>query len=297
MKLKELFTAVIEHLEHADVFFGHAVGCAEDEAVLLMMHVMDMGFEQLNASADRDLHAEQINRANNLLHERISTRKPLAYLLGFVFFAGLRFQVDERALVPRSPMAELIVNDLDSMTPLECALDLCTGSGCIGLALAHHHPQLHVDLVDIDAEALALAEINRQQLDLTDRTRILQSDLFTHVEGSYDLILTNPPYVSRDEYLALPEEYHIEPELGLVTEMNGMLIPVKILAEAANYLNDNGLLYLEVGYSDQILMDILPDVDFEWLEFAQGGQGICIFNRQDLIRYRPLFERLLATHV
>ena len=297
MKLKELFAAVTERLEQADVFFGHAVGCAEDEAVLLMMHVMQMEFQQLNQSAENTVSAEQIDQAHMTVEKRISSRKPMAYLLGFVIFADLRFQVDERALVPRSPMAEIIVSDLDFITPPARALDLCTGSGCIGLALAHHHPEVSVDLADIDGQALSLAEINRQQLGLSERTHIIQSDLWAQIEDKYDLIVTNPPYVSRDEYLDLPEEYHKEPELGLVTEMDGMLIPLKILAQAADHLNDKGLLYLEVGYSDQILMDILPDVDFEWLEFAHGGQGICVFNRQDLIRYRPLFEQLLAAHV
>ena len=297
MKLKELFTAAIERLERADVFFGHAVSCAEDEAVLLLMHITNMDFEALNTQTEMPLNEAQVQQAHTLIQKRIDSRLPMAYLLGFAIFAGLRFQVDQRALIPRSPMAELIMMELHVSDSSGHALDLCTGSGCIGLALAHHCPGYHVDLVDIDADALALAEINRQQLGLTERTRIIQSDLFANVNQTYDLILTNPPYVGVEEYADLPEEYRHEPELGLVTALDGLYIPLKILIEATDYLTDTGLLFLEVGYSDALLVDTLPQVDFEWLEFAHGGQGICVFNRQDLIRYRPLFEQQLRQYV
>ena len=300
-QLRQIFDQSVAWLNQHEVYYGHGVAQAEDEVLLLLMHVMRVDFATLNQMSDAVVSEEQQKLVARLLAKRVTERKPMAYIVGFSVFAGLIFQIDERALIPRSPFMELIDQGFAPWVKMEQVsrvMDMCTGSGCIGLAVAHHFPQSHADLVDISDEALQLAAINRQQLQLNERTECLRSDLFEAIgERTYDLIIANPPYVDDEEYQALPEEFSHEPRMALVSEQQGMAIPVRILAAAADYLTEDGYLFLEVGYNDEVLNRCLPDVPITWVELSMGGQGIGVFSRQDLLKYQPQFTAFLNAHV
>ena len=219
-----------------------------------------------------------------MLHERITSRKPLAYLLQEAWFCGLPFYVDERVLVPRSPLAELIQKQFQPLltaTP-QRILDLCAGSGCIGIACALAFPEAEVVLADISPEALEVAQINIDKYDLGKRVTLIRADLFEGIKGVFDLVVTNPPYVAEDEYAALPVEFHREPELGLVTGREGLDIPLRILAAAAEHMTSEGVLIIETGATWTLLAQNYPEVPFLWLEFEFGGEGICMLKREQL---------------
>ncbi|MGJ8662961.1 MAG: 50S ribosomal protein L3 N(5)-glutamine methyltransferase [Marinicella sp.] len=302
--LKEIFKQSTDYLAQQDVFYGHGVEQAEDEVVLLMMHVCAVDFATLNSSADQVMEDHQIKEVQALLQQRVKEKIPMNYLIGFAVFAGLKFKVDERVLIPRSPFVALIDQgflpwvDLDEQKHV---MDLCTGSGCIGLAIAHYYPNVEVDLVDICHNAITLAEINTKNLKLEQRVKSIESDLFSAldqaVKHSYDLIVANPPYVDEEEYQNLPAEFMHEPKKALVSHMQGMEIPVNILLQAPDFLNVDGYLFMEVGYNDEVLSAVLPQVKFEWLELTAGGQGICVFSRADLLKYQSEFKEFLRSHV
>jgi len=224
-----------------------------------------------------------------LIDRRVDEQKPVAYLTGTAWFAGLQFKSDTRALVPRSPIAELIQGGfspwLDDRN-VERALDLCTGSGCIGIAMAVHNPDWQVDLADISEEALSLARENIEYQDTSDRVRAIHSDLFAGLDGErYDLIVSNPPYVTEQEYAALPPEYSHEPALGLRAGDDGLDFALRILAEAADHLRDDGVLIVEVGESERALAALLPEVPFNWIEFNVGQMGVFVLDRDDLVAH------------
>jgi ribosomal protein L3 glutamine methyltransferase len=229
-----------------------------------------------------------------LASRRIRERIPVAYLVGEAWFAGLPFFVDERVLIPRSPIAELIHSGFEPLLPAEPSrvLDLCCGSGCIGIATAVSFPQAQVDLADISADALDVARRNISRHALQGRVQALQSDLFLQltehcqVAGKYDLIVSNPPYVSADEVAELPAEYRQEPALGLLSDDSGLAIPLQILRDAADYLNPGGVLILELGYSWPLLSERYPQLSVTWLEFDSGGEGVLAIDREALIRAR-----------
>lgn len=291
---EQLFIQLIQQLSVNDLFHGHAVIDAEDEAMMVAMSVFDQGVEEILSSGDHEVSQADIDSTSMYIQERLTTLKPMAYILGHVNFCGLQFKSDERALVPRSPIAELIQNgfapwvDTDK---LSTALDLCTGSGCIGISLAKYYNHINVDVSDISHKALTLAQENKNLLSV--EVNVIQSDLFTNIKQKYDLIVTNPPYVSDLEYLDLPEEYKHEPKLGLVTEFDGLRIPVEIMMNAPNYLTDDGYLFLEVGYSDATLDLAFPQINIEWIDFLNGGQGVCVFSKKTLVEYHSLFKSFL----
>ena len=298
--LKELFGQLLDRLSRADVSYGQGTEVAEDDVVLLLMAVLDVDFDTLNTLSQQPVTASQSDRALALLDQRITQQRPMAYVVGFSVFAGLRFYVDERVLIPRSPFAELIdigFRPFVNMSQVNAALDLCTGSGCIGLALAYYYPHTQVDLADISPAALAVADRNRQQLQLQERCRLIESDLWQQIDGSYDVIVSNPPYVGAQEYDSLPDGFGHEPRQALVSPADGLLLPMKILAGAAKYLQSGGFLFLEVGHSEAALQAALPDVPLHWLDFEFGGQGICVFSRQDLIKYHDYFAEFIDRHV
>lgn len=304
LKRKELFGRLTAKLAKSEVFFGHGAIDADDEVLLLLMAVFDVDFETLNGSGELAVDEVQLQRAEHLLQQRIEQRLPMAYLLGFSMFGGLRFVVNRDVLIPRSPFVELIDAAFAPWLKIDAVnrvLDLCTGSGCIGLAIAHYFQHCRVDLSDLSEAALNLAELNRQQLGLENRVRCLHSDLFAKIDAKYDLIVSNPPYIGAEEYQSLPQEYQYEPAMALLSDANGLAIPVRILAQAADYLTEQGWLFLELGYNDELLTERLPEVDFYWLDFAaenlQAGRGICVFRRQDLVKFKPYFEQFLKDHV
>lgn len=293
---ERLFLHIAELLSAAPLFYGHGVLDAEDESMMIMMHLFDESVEEILSSGDLIVNDKIYTDAITLTNTRIRERKPMAYILKSAWFCGMKFNIDERALVPRSPFAELIQTDFDNRVnanKIDTILDLCSGSGCIGISAAVFYKQANVDLADISDEALELSESNIALHNLSHRVNIIHTDLFANVTKKYDLIVSNPPYVSTNEYEQLPEEYLHEPAIGLVSPAQGLEIPVRILFDAPDYLNDGGLLFLEVGYSDTFLDNAFPEIEIDWLEFSNGGQGVCVFEKKKLLEYRPFFKKFL----
>jgi ribosomal protein L3 glutamine methyltransferase len=273
----------------AGLAFGHSYDNAIDEATHLVLHALHLPHDLSPAYGPARLTAQEKQRVLDLIERRVDEHKPVAYLTGTAWFAGLKFKSDARALVPRSPIAELIQNGfspwLDDRNVAR-ALDLCTGSGCIGIAMAVHNPDWHVDLADVSDEALSLARENIEYQDVCDRVHALQSDLFQGLgDRRYDLIVTNPPYVTEQEYAALPPEYGHEPALGLRAGKDGLDFALRILADAADHLGDDGVLIVEVGESERALNALLPAVPFNWIEFNVGQMGVFLLDRDDLVAH------------
>ena len=288
----QLLESVAERLGAEQLHYGHGTDNAFDEAVWLVTH--QLGFSPAEplpgpddlVPQDKELAVEMV------LRQRIETRKPLAYLLNSAWFCGLEFYVDERVIVPRSPIAELIENEFSPwiLSPPEKILDLCTGSGCIAIACAMQFSQATVYASDLSEDALAVAEINRRKHLLARRVILLQADIFHGLpEQRYDLIVSNPPYVDAEVLAALPEEYQREPELSLAAGEDGLNIVRRILRQAERFLTDNGVLICEVGDSEVALQNAYPDVPFLWLEFEFGGHGVFLLHAHDLRKHCDRF--------
>ena len=277
--------------DEAELFYGHGTDNGYDEAVYLVFASLNIPFDDPTAYA-RELSPQECQLLDSRVEARISKRTPVAYLVGQAWFGGLRFIADARALIPRSSLAEFIAGGCAPFVamPPSRILDLCCGGGCIGLFAAHQFPEAKVDLADLSDDALALAQENVALHNAAARVTTLQSDLFAALDGCYDLILSNPPYVPLDEVLDLPTEYRHEPALGLVSEDDGLAIPLKILREAPDYLTEDGVLVMEVGYSHEQLSQRLIEVPLLWLEFANGGEGVFAITRDELLRYREQFK-------
>ena len=267
------------------LFFGHGTDNVWDEAVHLVMRSLNLPLENntlfLDARLTRDERAMILDR----IERRVNERVPLAYLLGEAWFMGMPFHVDERVLVPRSPIGELLENGLQPWLgdiEVNRLLDLCTGSGCIGIGAAMVFEDAEVDLSDISGDALAVAESNIDLHDVRNRVRTVRSDVFENITGRYDVILSNPPYVDAEDLADMPDEYHHEPELGLAAGTDGLDIAHRILAKAADHLTEDGLLIVEVGNSWVALDQAYPDLPFTWLEFENGGDGVFLLRAEDL---------------
>ncbi|HTA65768.1 MAG TPA: 50S ribosomal protein L3 N(5)-glutamine methyltransferase [Xanthomonadaceae bacterium] len=279
----------------AGLTFGHSYDNALDESTQLALHALHLPHDLNPIYGQAHVTAEEKASVLALFDRRISERIPAAYLTGEAWFAGLSFKTDPRALVPRSPIAELIesgfqpwIGDLH----VERALDLCTGSGCIAIAMAHYHPDWNVDAVDLSDDALALAEENAFRLHAPN-VSLLKSDLFAALEGeTYDLIVSNPPYVTHDEVAALPPEYAHEPDLGLRAGDDGLDLALKILRDAPGHLNEGGVLIVEVGESEHALVELLPEIPFAWIEFRVGQMGVFAIGREDLLAHHERIRKL-----
>jgi len=280
------------------LFFGHGTDNALDEATQLVLHALHLPPELPATYRECRLTDPERAEVAELLERRIAERKPAAYLTNRAWFAGLEFYVNEDVLVPRSPLAELVEAGFDPWLEPENigrVLDLCTGSGCIGIACAVYLPEAEVDLADVSPSALEVASRNLQRHGLNDRVRVLESDLFAAVgESRYEVIVSNPPYVRAAELAALPEEFRKEPQLGLVGGESGLDLVMRILCEAPAYLSDEGVLVVEVGNSAAELERRLPDLPFLWLEFERGGEGVFLMKREQLVEFHPLFEAELT---
>jgi ribosomal protein L3 glutamine methyltransferase len=274
-------------MNHASLFFGHGTDNSFDEAAWMLLHVLgaplDGSFEQW----DVELSQAQQHKLERLLVRRIKDRLPLAYLTGEARFCGLDFIVNPDVLIPRSPLAELIPEQFSPWVDLGEGgevLDMCTGGACIAIAMAKYMPACKVDAVDISAAALKVAAQNVQRHAVGDRVRLIRSDLFDQLGDSrYDLIVSNPPYVSADVFERLPAEYRAEPSGGLVCGEDGLDIVLKILDASPRYMKKQGILIVEVGESAETLLELLPAVPFLWLEFHHGGDGIFLLEYDQLI--------------
>ena len=282
----------------AGLTFGHSYDNALDEATHLVLHTLHLPHDLSPAYGSAKLTAAEKKAVLGLIERRVKEHKPVAYLTGEAWFAGLKFKSDERALVPRSPIAETIQNGFSPWldgTVVHRALDLCTGSGCIGIAMAAHNPDWRVDLVDISDKALALARENIAFQHVEDRVRALKSDLFAALEGEvYDLIVTNPPYVTEQEFAALPPEYGHEPALGLTAGEDGLDFALRILDEAPKHLSADGWLICEVGEAERALGALLPRLPFNWIEFAVGQMGVFAIARADIVQHAKAIKAALA---
>lgn len=273
----------------AQLYYGHGTDNAWDDIRSLILRSLSLPYDVDESLLSGRLTSSEKKYLCQQLEKRINQRVPVPYLIKEAYFCGLSFYVDERVLIPRSPIAELITEqfapwiDPDNVHRI---LDLCTGSACIAIACCDAFPEALVDAVDISKEALAVAAINRSRLAVDAQLTLIESDCFAQVPAQrYDIIVSNPPYVSKEEMQTLPDEYRHEPVLALEASNNGLLIVDKILQQAHEYLSDEGILVIEVGNSEEALCDAYPLVPFTWLEFTQGGQGVFVITKQQLMEH------------
>lgn len=281
-----------EALEGSDAFFGHGTDNAWDEAVLMVLSVAELPLDSGENVLPQPVGVEAVARLEELLHRRIAEREPLPYLLGRAWFAGLEFCCDRRAIIPRSPIAELILKDFkpwyNGPAPKRI-LDLCCGGGCIGLAAAYQFPDARVDLLDMDSGALELACENAEYLGLKERVTVMQSDLLESLADTrYDLILSNPPYVDAADLAAMPAEFRHEPVDALRSGSDGLDLTRRILSSIHPFLANSGLLIVEVGNSWPALEKAYPRVPFTWIEFECGGNGVFALTAKELQDYSTI---------
>ncbi|HEY3487762.1 MAG TPA: 50S ribosomal protein L3 N(5)-glutamine methyltransferase [Gammaproteobacteria bacterium] len=288
-----LIEQVSARLQQADVGYGHGTDNAHDEAAWLVLHALGLSPQESLPDPERTVSLAELGRVEHLLQQRIATGKPLAYLLQSAWFCGLEFFVDERVIVPRSPIAELIADEFSPWLPRapRQVLDLCTGSGCIAIACALMFPEAAVAASDISAEALAVAAVNRKRYELENRLQFYTADVFNGIpRREYDLLVSNPPYVDAADMAVLSSEYRQEPRLALAAGADGLDIVRRILRDAQHYLSADGLLVVEVGNSQPALLAAFPQVPFVWPEFERGGDGVFVLTAEDLRTHSDAFQ-------
>ena len=275
------------------VFLGHGIATPLHESAAIVLHSLYQPYQLDDCYLDAALTIGERKRVYDLLNKRITERLPVAYIIREATFAGLSFYVDERVLVPRSPIAELIEQHFEPWIEEDQVLnilDLCTGSGCIAIACAYAFPEAQVDAVELSDEALDVAKINLQKHELSDQLRLFKSDLFDDLpDAKYDVIVSNPPYVAIQEWKELPVEYHKEPELGFTGGESGLDLVLRILVDASRFLAENGILIVEVGSSAETLQQLFPQIPFYWLEFERGGDGVFLLTAKQVQQYHKLF--------
>ncbi len=273
----------------ANLFFGHGTDNAIDESVALILHALHLNQNLPDSLWACHLTSNEKQQISQLFQRRINERIPAPYLTNEAWFAGLSFYVDQNVLIPRSPIAELIEQQFDPWLEtdhIQTVLEIGTGSGCIAIATALVLTDAHVDAVDISSQAIKIAQKNIETYDLINRVTLLEGDVFEPVQNKkYDLIICNPPYVDAFEMENLPPEFQHEPRLALEAGNDGLDIVRKILQQARNYLNDKGLLIVEVGASQPTLLETYPDVDFIFPDFKRGGDGVFLLTKQQLETY------------
>lgn len=284
--IRDFMRFATSQFNEAGLFYGHGTDNAWDEAVALVLHTLHLPLDINPAVLDARLTLVERARLSQLIDKRVAKRIPVPYLTHEAWFSGLSFYVDERVLIPRSPIAELIENQFQPWIDPENVnniLDLCTGSGCIAIACAKAFPHAQVDASDVSTEALAVAKINVLRHGVEDQVKLHEADLFISLpQKKYDVIVSNPPYVSSDEMLALPTEYSHEPSLGLTAGKEGLDFAARILRDARNYLAPHGILIVEVGNSEYALAEKFPNIPFTWLEFQRGGGGVFMLTAEQL---------------
>lgn len=285
--VRDLFRFAISRFNQAGLFFGHGTSNALDEAAYLILHTLHLPIDQLNPFLDAKLLPEEIDAVLNIIDTRIATRKPAAYLTHEAWLGEFKFYVDERVIVPRSFIAELL---REQLTPwvldpegVESVLDLCTGSGCLAILSALAFPHAHVDGVDLSRDALDVARRNVRDYGLDEQVELIQSDLFTALAGrTYDVIVSNPPYVAAAAMKTLPEEYRREPDMALASGDDGLDHIRVILREAPKHLNPQGVLVVELGHNRGTLEQAFPNIDFAWADTSAGDEFVFVVTREQL---------------
>jgi ribosomal protein L3 glutamine methyltransferase len=292
--IRDFIRFTVSCLRSADVHVGHGTEDHFAEATALIMQSLSLQWSADAEILDAKLLRSEKQAIVELIDKRINERTPLGYLLNLSYFCGHPFYVDERVLIPRSPIAELIEDRFAPWLENEPQriLDLCTGSGCIAIALAYVYPDAIIDAADISLDALSVAAVNVEHHQVAaENVNLIESDLFSKLPNlRYDLIVSNPPYVDAEDMADLPEEYQREPELALAAGVDGLDIVRKILAEAADCLTEDGLLVVEVGNSEWALAQSFPEVEFDWVEFKRGGSGVFVLTAQQCRFYQQLFR-------
>lgn len=286
--VRDLLRFAVTRFEAADLFYGHGSDNAWDEAAYLVHHALHLPLERIEAFLDARLTAAERGTVLNMLRRRVEERVPAAYLTGEAFLGPYRFRVDERVIVPRSFIGELMIDGdlapwIDDPEAVGSVLELCTGSGCLAIVAAHAFPNAQVDAVDLSTDALEVARLNVADYGLEDTVTLYHSDLYQALpQKRYDLILSNPPYVNAPSMATLPEEYRREPEMALAGGEDGLDLVHTILREAPRFLTENGLLVVEIGHNRDDLEAAYPDTPFTWLETESGNEFVFLLNAADL---------------
>ncbi|MDP2142645.1 MAG: 50S ribosomal protein L3 N(5)-glutamine methyltransferase [Gallionella sp.] len=278
----------VSRFNQAKLFFGHGSNDPYDEAAYLILHTLHLPVDRLEPFLDARLTDSERAEVLNVIQRRVEQRVPAAYLTNEAFLGDFRFYVDERVIVPRSFISELLRDQLSPWIAepeeISSVLDLCTGSGCLAILAAYAFPNALVDAVDLSPDALAVAERNVSDYVLQDRIELIQSDLFAKLGGrKYDLIISNPPYVDAESVALLPQEYLHEPEMSLGSGNDGLDATRVILEQAADHLSDNGILIVEIGHNRDVLEAAYPDLPFTWLDVSAGDQYVFMLVRNDLL--------------
>ena len=286
--LRDLMRFAVSRFAEGKLFFGHGSDNAWDESAYLLLHTLHLPLDRLDPFMDARLTSDERAAALHIIKRRITERLPAAYLTNEAWLGDCRFYVDQRVIVPRSHIAELLHEQLspwiDDPWAVGSVLDLCTGSGCLAILAAQAFPEARVDAVDLSPDALAVARRNVDDYQLGSRLHLVESDAFAGIAGErYDVIISNPPYVNAESMAALPEEYRREPELALASGEDGLDFVRIILKEAAAHLNPKGVLIVEIGNNQHELEQAFPEIPFTWLDTAAGDQFVFMLHREDLI--------------
>jgi ribosomal protein L3 glutamine methyltransferase len=279
----------VSQFEASDIFYGHGADNSYDEAVWLIMSGLHLPMETLDNFLDASITTAERKHLAYLIEQRVTKRVPTAYLVREAWLHDFKFYVDERVIVPRSFIAELLLDDslsawIEYPEMIENAADICTGSGCLGILLAHAFPSAAVDVIDISPDAIAVSNINIANYGLEEQVTAIQSDMFNALAGkTYDIIISNPPYVDAPSMATLPTEYRNEPQLALGSGYAGLDHTHTILREAANYLSDEGILIVEIGHNRDALLDAYPAVSFVWLDTSGGDQFVFLLTKAQLL--------------
>lgn len=285
--IRDWLRFAVSQFEASDIFFGHGTDNAYDEAVWLIMSALHLPLDTLENFLDARLTATERNKLADFIAQRIMQHKPTAYLVKEAWLQGFKFYVDERVIVPRSFIAELLSENLAPWVEypemIESAADICTGSGCLGVLLANSFPDASIDVVDISQDAIDVANINIQNYGLQDQITAVKSDMFSALKGKrYDLIISNPPYVDAPSMATLPPEYRNEPQIALGSGDAGLDHTHTLIREAANHLTEHGLLIVEIGHNRDALLEAYPDLPFTWLEVSSGNQFVFLLTKSQL---------------
>lgn len=285
--VRDILRFAVSRFNDAGLFFGHGSDNAHDEAAYLILHTLNLPLDTLEPYLDAKLLQTEKEEVLSLIERRVTERLPVAYLTNQAWQGDFDFYVDERVIVPRSFIYELLG---DALTPwieypelVNRALDLCTGSGCLAVQMAHHYPAAEIDAVDLSLDALEVAAVNVEEYGLEERIRLIHTDLFEGLDDTYDLIVSNPPYVDAESVETLPDEYLHEPELALGSGEDGLDATRQIILQAAKFLNPKGVLLVEIGHNRDALEAAYPELPFTWLETSGGDGFVFLLTREQLL--------------